>query len=110
MNLPSKYEESFIAKIKRFFIKTFRPQNKIINDSEIVESLEDVKEKKDKNDIFDKMKLSSKKVNIKADIFNIIRANPELLKKMNLEQLQEINKMYDEKIKEKERSIKRLKR
>ena len=112
-NLPTKYEESFIHRIKKFFVNLFSKKTK----EEIVEKIEKeekvenvVKEEKIQNDIFSQMKEGSKKANLKEDIFNMVNSNPDVLSTLTLEQLEEIDKMYDQKIEEKEKKINKLKR
>ena len=112
-NLPTKYEESFISRIKNFFANLFSKKTKeeVVEQIEKEEKIEEVKkDEMSQKDIFSQMKEESKKINLKEDIFNMVNNNPELLDTLTLEQLEEINKMYDQKIEEKEKKINKQKR
>ena len=112
-NLPTKYKEGFFHKLKTFFANLFgkKTKSEMVEQIEKEEKIEEVKkEEMSQKDIFSQMKEESKKTNLKEDIFNMVNNNPELLNTLTLEQLEEIDKMYDQKIEEKEKKINKLKR
>ena len=99
-NLPIEHKSSVINNLKSFFIRIFKKDKPSLTENREVEL----------DSALLNMKEESKKLKLREDIFYTIRNNQELLNTLTLSQLNEINKLYDEKINEKERKIKRLKR
>ena len=107
-NLPQKYEESFIFKIKRFFSNLFGKKN--IQKEEINPIVkEEKKEIHIKENSIEKMKQESNRVHLEEDILKIVEKNPELIENLTISQLEKLNDMYDKTIEENDRKIQRLK-
>jgi len=56
------------------------------------------------------MKEASKKNHLREEIFSIVDNKPELLETLSVEQLEEVNSMYDKIIEENNKKINKLKR
>jgi hypothetical protein len=119
-NLPSEYQDNFISKFKRFFSNLFAKKTK-----KVITEKKQAVEPEIKNDIlpkeiskvetqleitFSSMKSETRKSALKEDIFNMVDKNPELLNSLTIEQLEEIDKMYDKKIEENKKKIRKLER
>lgn len=105
-NLPDKYRENFIYKLKRAFQKLFDKKNRVIE----VKKEEVVKNEKTQTDVFEQMRHESKKVKLENDILAIIDNNPELINTLSFERLEVVSKMYDKIIEDNNRKINKLKR
>ena len=108
-NLPTIPKEGFFYRIKQFFIKNKKIKVNVEETS--VEEQVTKEEKIDKplSDI-EKMRMQGKKARLKEEIIEIVDKNPELIRSLSDENLDELNKMYDEIIEENDRKIKDLER
>ena len=107
-NLPDKCEQSFIFKIKRFFLKVFNKNEKVEIDENIFSSADTTIEVKE--DMFSNVREVSKKQKLEEEILNIIEAKPELVETLSIKQLEVISRNYDRIIGENEKKINKLKR
>jgi len=111
-NLPKKFENNFIVKLKRFFAKVFFKKKNNIN---VEGNKEKSVEQEDVNitpqvDIFKEWHKEKNEVKIKEDIVHMIDKNPELIDKLSVKQLKALNEMYTKLIEENNRIIKDLER
>ena len=69
-----------------------------------------VPEKLDKkqNNLINDMKSESQKAELKNDILELLKKNPEMAKTLSIERLKEVIKMYDEKIEKNQKEIEYL--
>ena len=107
-NLPQKYEESCIFKVKRFFSNLFGKKN--IQKEEINPIVkEEKKEVYIKENSIEKMKKESKRAHLEEDILKTVEKNPDLIDNLTIPQLEKLNEMYDKIIEENDIKIQRLK-
>lgn len=102
--LPEKYESNFFSNIRRFFSSIFR--KKAVEEDKEVKTA--VKSLRPKENSIESMKELSNKAKLKEDIMEIVEKNPELLRKLSIEKLEELDKMYDKVIAENDMKIKQL--
>jgi len=107
-NLPQKYEESFMFKVKRFFSNLFGKKNIQKEEINPIEK-EEKKEVHIEENSIEKMKKASKRVDLEEDIIKIVEKNPDLIDNLTILQLEKLNEMYDKIIEENDRKIQRLK-
>lgn len=110
-NLTSKYEKSYIYRIRRFILGLFN-RNKKMETIENIEVNKDkkVKEKVESINTFSQMKEMSKKSKLKEEILSMIEDNPNLIETLSVVQLEELKNMYTVLIEEKDRKIRKIKR
>ena len=100
-SLPQEYNNGFFYKIKIFFRNLFHKNKEIIKDDTSVSQTK-TKIVKDNRDFVNELKVDSNvSINFaeKEDaILQRIEENPDLLNDLSLEKLDEIEKIYDEKI------------
>lgn len=108
-NLPTIPKEGFFCRIKQFFMKRKKTEVNVENTSIEKEKPKEEAVDKPLTDI-EKMKIQGKRVRLKEEIIEIVDKNPELIKSLSDENLDELNKMYDEIIEENDRKIKDLER
>lgn len=105
-NSLQKYNEGFFHKIKAFFRNLFGiAEGKRIKNEEI--SYYDMPVK---NNYISELRKENKKGQLKDDIVARVDQNPELLEKLPLERLKELDNIYIEKIKERNIEILDLER
>lgn len=106
-NLPQKYEESFMFKVKRFFKNLFGKKN--IQKEEINSiAKEEKREICLKENSIEKMKKVSKRAHLEEDILKTVEKNPDLIGNLTIPQLVKLNQMYDKIIEENNRKIQSL--
>jgi len=108
-NLPTIPKEGFFYKIKQFFMKSKKTETNVEETSVEKEMHKEEILDKPLSDI-DKMRMQGKKARLKEEIIEIIDEKPELISSLSDENLDELNKMYDEIIEENDRKIKDLER
>ena len=105
-NSLQKYNEGFFHKIKAFFRNLFGiAEGKHIKNEEISYYNEPVK-----NNYISELREGNKNKQLKDEIVAHIDKNPELLEKLPLERLKELDNIYIGKIKEKDIEISNLER
>lgn len=108
--LPEKYQNGIWGKIKGFFARLFGT-NKVVQeetDSNLHISSETEEPQEQDLNTIETLKKESKEKQAKEDIVSKIEKNPELIGNLSLERLQQLNSIYDEKIKENNEIIERL--
>ena len=102
-NLPKQYKKGFINTIKEFFFNLFHKKTDIQDNSEIKES-EIIKNDNNKSSFINELKVdnniqnNSLNNNKGIDIIERIENNPDLLNELTIEKLNEIEKIYDDRI------------
>lgn len=109
-NLPSKYKEGFILKIKALFLKIFKNNSKteVVNNGEILEN-KTIPNTSQIN-VFDKMKKEGRRVHLQEEIIELVEKNPGLLENLSMVQLEKIDELCDKIIEENNKKINGLKR
>lgn len=106
-NLPQKYKNNLFEKIKSFFIRLFKlteRKEKIVNST-----LAENNNLTSKN-IVDTMKNESTNNTKREELLFQIEKNPSLIDKWPIEKLLKLDSIYEEKIKEYDNEIKKLKK
>lgn len=111
--LPSVRKDGFFNKIKILFKSIFYKQPKLMKDSE--KNIEPIKENGNVLSFNEKLKvkIDNEKLSKERELRSVvekIEENPEHLKELTIEQLEDINEYYIEKIKEVDQEIDRLKK
>ena len=111
-NIPSTEGNSFFSKLKAFFKKIFRRNNKLElpQESNIVEYNRIEKQTEEKNEFENSLQKEIRDHNNKESIIEMVEKNPEIMETLPLERLVQLDKMYDEKIIEARSELEGLKR
>lgn len=105
-NSLEKYEGGLIQRLNNFFRKIFFKEKsfeKIVVENKVLEKVD-----KKQNNLINDMKSESQKSELKNDILELLKNNPEMAKTLSIERLKEVIKMYDEKIEKNQKEIEYL--
>lgn len=106
----SKYQTSFIYKMKHFFMSFFNKKDKLVKVEKLEIEKKIAKNNLDEKNIFEQMSLASKKEKTKQEILDLIDSKPEFIHTLPYSKLKELISLYDKDIEERELRIKKLKR
>ena len=107
-NLPSKVQQGFFIKIRRFFAELFNKKNNDFEQAKGTTVKNIANTKVIPENVFTQMKKESKKLHLEDDILNMVNNNSGLIETLSIEQVEYLNKLYDKVIEEKKMKIKRL--
>lgn len=109
-----EYKESFITKIKKFFIKLFRKSDEKYNNMPNAsnENINELNDEENQDKFIEELKVDSNKVNNvieKNNFLEEIDGNEEALSMLSIDRLKKLEEYYDSVIAENEKKIKKLK-
>ena len=104
--LPEKYKNSFFVRIRRLFSSAFGKKQVVTQENTIEKTVQ--APVTNKENVFETMKKGSQQVAIKEDILAMVDKNPQLINTLSLENLKQLDKMYDDIIAKNNLEIRKL--
>jgi len=104
--LPEKHKNSFFVRIRRFFSNAFGKKQVATKENTMEKTVQTPITNKE--NVFETMKKGSQQVAIKEDILAMVNKNPQLINTLSLENLKQLDKMYDDIIAKNNLEIRKL--
>ncbi len=104
--LPEKCKNSFFVRIRRFFSSAFGKKQVVTQENTMEKTVREPVTNKE--NVFETMKKGSQQVAIKEDILAMVDKNPQLINTLSLENLKQLDKMYDDIIAKNNLEIRKL--